>query len=102
MIDYKQDKYGFTYRDAYTKRFLIFRGSVLPKSCTFAFACAVFTLVLHRLFTAYDLVETVRLSDKGFNVMGMFTFVLGFLLVFRTQQSYSRWWSGGAYLLELR
>lgn len=41
-------------------------------------------------------------GDEAWNTFSGFTFVLGFLIVFRAQQAYSRWWEGGTLLQELR
>merc|ERR1719235_3118694 len=41
-------------------------------------------------------------GDVGASVLSGFTFILGFLLVFRSQQAYSRWWEGGTLLQQIR
>jgi len=42
------------------------------------------------------------IGDVSTSVLGGFTFVLGFLLVFRTQKAYDRWWEGGSLLQDVR
>merc|ERR1719210_2655398 len=41
-------------------------------------------------------------GDVAADVLGGFTFILGFLVVFRSQQAYSRWWEGGTLMQQLR
>jgi len=41
-------------------------------------------------------------GDAAASVFGGFNFILGFLVVFRSQQAYSRWWEGGTLLQQLR
>jgi len=98
MIEYTADKWGIFFAFDRVSN----RGSVFPKSFGFALACSIVSVICHQLLHAFDLQEKVQVGDKGTTVLGMFTFVLGFLLVFRTQQAYSRWWEGGTLLQELR
>lgn len=95
MIKYNVDRFGI---------FFAFRlsGSVFPKSFGFAMACSVLTTVLHWILEHQEWKDDMDIGSKGTTVVSMFTFVLGFLLVFRTQQAYSRWWEGGSLLQELR
>lgn len=95
MIEYTSDKWGiwFAFR---------LRGSVFPKSFGFAIACSTLTVLGHLALTATDTRDAVKVGDQGTSMLSMFTFVLGFLIVFRTQQAYSRWWEGGTLLQELR
>jgi len=41
-------------------------------------------------------------GDVGASVLAGFTFILGFLVVFRSQQAYNRWWEGSTLLQQLR
>jgi len=41
-------------------------------------------------------------GDVGASVLAGFTFILGFLVVFRSQQAFARWWEGGTLLQQLR
>jgi len=95
MIEYKADKWGIFFA-------FHLKGSVFPKSFGFALGCSVTTVTLHWLLGDYGLKDEVDIGSKGTTVCSMFTFVLGFLLVFRTQQAYSRWWEGGSLLQEMR
>jgi len=49
-----------------------------------------------------DISEQMGAGDVGASVLAGFTFILGFLVVFRSQQAYSRWWEGGTLLQQLR
>eukprot|EP00927_Polykrikos_kofoidii_P063370 TRINITY_DN5818_c0_g1_i2.p1 TRINITY_DN5818_c0_g1~~TRINITY_DN5818_c0_g1_i2.p1 ORF type:complete len:590 (-),score=102.88 TRINITY_DN5818_c0_g1_i2:47-1591(-) len=46
--------------------------------------------------------KAVGAGDVATNVLSGFTFILGFLVVFRSSQAYSRWWEGGTLLQQLR
>jgi len=70
---------------------------------TWACPCSVLSMVLHRLFRAFpDYLNQVGAGDVGASVLAGFTFILGFLVVFRSQQAYARWWEGGTLLQQLR
>lgn len=105
-----------TYAPGYWGVGLVFRirGSVIPKCMKVAVPCMIVTVVLHILFREY-LWESFRLPEKptepvalmkpddfGSKVISSFMFVLGFLIVFRANQAYSRWWEGGSLLLQVR
>merc|ERR1719506_3124213 len=78
-------------------------GSVFPKSICWALPCAILSAVMHHLLGRNDDVrEYVGISDGATAAFGGFTFILGFLVVFRSQQAYSRWWEGGTLLQQLR
>lgn len=95
MIEYHADRWGicFAFR---------LSGSVFPKSLGFAVVGSLLTCALHFVLEKNHWEEDLDIGSKGTTVVSMFTFVLGFLLVFRTQQAYSRWWEGGSLLQELR
>jgi len=60
-------------------------------------------MVLHRVFRSYpDVFTHLGAGDVGASVLAGFTFILGFLVVFRSQQAYARWWEGGTLLQQLR
>eukprot|EP00929_Paragymnodinium_shiwhaense_P001424 TRINITY_DN101660_c0_g1_i1.p1 TRINITY_DN101660_c0_g1~~TRINITY_DN101660_c0_g1_i1.p1 ORF type:complete len:562 (-),score=105.22 TRINITY_DN101660_c0_g1_i1:91-1776(-) len=81
------------------------RGSVFPKATAIAFPAAIVAVALHLAFE-YPFAENVRIAltagQPAANVMDGFSFILGFLVVFRSQQAYSRWWEGGTLLQQLR
>jgi len=95
MIEYEAGSLGIFFAFS-------LRGSVLPKSFGFAVVCAALTVFLHWILSETGQKDSFDIGSKGTTVVSMFTFVLGFLLVFRTQQAYSRWWEGGSLLQELR
>merc|ERR1719262_1636175 len=78
------------------------RGSVFPRSCVIAVPSAMLALVLKALQLANiisfesDNVLTNNAAYSGF------TFVIGFLLVFRTSQGYGRYWDGSTLLNQMR
>jgi len=58
---------------------------------------------LHRWFRfSPELLAQMGAGDTGANVLAGFTFILGFLVVFRSQTAYARWWEGGTLLQQLR
>eukprot|EP00928_Gymnodinium_smaydae_P026929 TRINITY_DN20989_c0_g1_i1.p1 TRINITY_DN20989_c0_g1~~TRINITY_DN20989_c0_g1_i1.p1 ORF type:complete len:918 (-),score=134.97 TRINITY_DN20989_c0_g1_i1:176-2929(-) len=75
------------------------KGSIFPKSFVFAAPCGVLACGLHVLFhSTPQAMLILGAGDIGTSVLGGFTFVLGFLVVFRSQQAYARWWEGGTLL----
>jgi len=58
---------------------------------------------LHHVFHSNpEFLETMGVGESASSVFGGFNFILGFLVVFRSQQAYSRWWEGGTLLQQLR
>lgn len=78
------------------------KGSVLPRALAWSIPCAVLTFILHRMLKEQEAVAQTLSDASSASVLQGFTFVLGFLIVFRTQQAYSRWWEGGTLLQQLR
>lgn len=80
------------------------RGSVFPKAFAWAGPCSVTSIFLHWFVRKYEdfTRELHMVGDIAASVLGGFTFILGFLIVFRSQQAYSRWWDGGTLLQQLR
>eukprot|EP00928_Gymnodinium_smaydae_P034240 TRINITY_DN24317_c0_g1_i1.p1 TRINITY_DN24317_c0_g1~~TRINITY_DN24317_c0_g1_i1.p1 ORF type:complete len:536 (-),score=84.12 TRINITY_DN24317_c0_g1_i1:292-1899(-) len=95
MIDYDEGSWGclFAFR---------IRGSVLPRALAWALPCSLLSGVLQNQIRETGGVWNEILSDISGDVLRGFTFVLGFLIVFRTQKAYSRWWEGGTLLQQLR
>eukprot|EP00928_Gymnodinium_smaydae_P008882 TRINITY_DN13272_c0_g1_i1.p1 TRINITY_DN13272_c0_g1~~TRINITY_DN13272_c0_g1_i1.p1 ORF type:complete len:602 (-),score=130.57 TRINITY_DN13272_c0_g1_i1:89-1843(-) len=79
--------------DAHKWRTVIWklRGSVFPKALLWAMPSAILALVL-KLLETYDVMSLAQYDflSKG-SVYSGFTFVLGFTLVFRSSQSYTRY-----------
>jgi len=87
------------YESGYWQISFIFRcrGSVFPKAFAWAGPVAVATFFL----SFYRLVEYNRNLNMS-QVWSAYNFTLGFLLVFRTQQAYSRFWEGATILQQVR
>eukprot|EP00929_Paragymnodinium_shiwhaense_P059175 TRINITY_DN29626_c0_g2_i1.p1 TRINITY_DN29626_c0_g2~~TRINITY_DN29626_c0_g2_i1.p1 ORF type:complete len:514 (+),score=122.50 TRINITY_DN29626_c0_g2_i1:137-1678(+) len=78
------------------------RGSVFPQGLVFAVPCTMCAMGYWYYFNKY-LEEEERPNIGGASSLWSgYTFVLGFLLVFRTQIAYSRFWEGGSVLQEMR
>lgn len=96
MIIYKNGKWGIR---------LLFRltGSVAPKALAWAIPSAFFAIVMHGLLRMdiHDAVETDLGHGIQIGISGLYS-AIGFLLVFRTQQAYARWWEGGTLLQTVR
>jgi len=82
------------------------RGSVFPRAARLAVPGAVVAVILHYFLRPDD-----GTSSEGVGVLGMggvsamwggYTFVLGFLIVFRNNQAYSRFWDGANTVAEIR
>mmetsp|Transcript_6497 Transcript_6497/g.12057 ORF Transcript_6497/g.12057 Transcript_6497/m.12057 type:complete len:633 (+) Transcript_6497:83-1981(+) len=78
------------------------RGSVFPKAFVWAAPCSALSLCLHTYLHNNANFQEISAGDVGASVLSGFTFILGFLVVFRSQQAYSRWWEGGTLLQQLR
>mmetsp|Transcript_15546 Transcript_15546/g.36622 ORF Transcript_15546/g.36622 Transcript_15546/m.36622 type:complete len:464 (-) Transcript_15546:373-1764(-) len=78
-----------------------YRGSVLPVSLRISLPFAVISLFLKYLevWGVLDL-SILDFLNTG-EIYGGFTFVLGFTLVFRTSQSYTRYWAAATAVHEM-
>eukprot|EP00927_Polykrikos_kofoidii_P083347 TRINITY_DN8504_c0_g2_i1.p1 TRINITY_DN8504_c0_g2~~TRINITY_DN8504_c0_g2_i1.p1 ORF type:complete len:572 (+),score=90.86 TRINITY_DN8504_c0_g2_i1:62-1717(+) len=88
MIDYEPGYWQFSF---------IFscHGSVFPKAVFWAVPSALSAALIH---TFVDMVPDKNVST----IWSSFCFVLGFLIVFRSQQAYSRFWEGTTLLNQVR
>ncbi|CAK9003020.1 UPF0187 protein, partial [Durusdinium trenchii] len=79
-----------------------YRGSVLPLGALFALPSTLLTAILHITWNpdlkGADNNEVGRFGD----VWTAYTFSLGFLVVFRNNQAYSRFWEGASKVHEIR
>jgi len=77
-------------------------GSVFPHAMLWAIPPSILAFLL-KILEQQDLL-TLHDFDimKGSSVYSGFTFVLGFVLVFRTSESYNRYWNGATSVLEMR
>eukprot|EP00927_Polykrikos_kofoidii_P060521 TRINITY_DN5547_c0_g1_i1.p1 TRINITY_DN5547_c0_g1~~TRINITY_DN5547_c0_g1_i1.p1 ORF type:complete len:579 (-),score=73.90 TRINITY_DN5547_c0_g1_i1:189-1925(-) len=101
MIEYDFGKWGVGF-------ILQLKGSVFPKAMAFALPNAVLTFILNILYhRSGDDVEDV-LGQPGeswsgaMSIWSSYTGSLAFLLIFRTQIAYSRFWEGGTTLQQVR
>eukprot|EP00928_Gymnodinium_smaydae_P047886 TRINITY_DN31991_c0_g1_i1.p1 TRINITY_DN31991_c0_g1~~TRINITY_DN31991_c0_g1_i1.p1 ORF type:complete len:471 (-),score=72.79 TRINITY_DN31991_c0_g1_i1:410-1822(-) len=74
-------------------------GSVLPKSFLIAFFPTVAAIVAGYLIEYYGIDYTPVANNATYS---SFTFVVGFLLVFRNQTAYARFWEGTSQIQVLR
>jgi len=89
MIEYDPGTFGiaFVFR---------LRGSVFPKGVMWALPSAVLAVVFHMYMPE-------ELSLEGVDeIWSGYTFVLGFLIVFRNSQAYSRFWEGATLIQQTR
>lgn len=75
------------------------RGSVFPKATVFAFPTATVAVLLQLASQRYG-VNVEMLNNTA--AYSSFSFVVGFLLVFRTSQAYTRFWEGTTLMQLLR
>eukprot|EP00440_Ansanella_granifera_P019993 gb/GFBE01021724.1/.p1 GENE.gb/GFBE01021724.1/~~gb/GFBE01021724.1/.p1 ORF type:complete len:552 (+),score=55.95 gb/GFBE01021724.1/:1-1656(+) len=101
MIEYSTGRFGVG---------LAFRvpGSVIPKALLWAVPNGLFAVLLHFLRNHPDGVDGKYLRNSMFSVEGSdglyagYTFILGFLIVFRNSQAYGRLWEGANELATVR
>ena len=84
MIEYSHGRWGI-------RVLLQLRGSVLPKALVWSVPCAAVTVLLH-LFWDTEKGDANKQMEGIDQIWSKFTFVLGFLIVFRSNQAYSRFW----------
>lgn len=98
MIDYNAGYWGFG-------AFFQWRGSVAQKGLWIALPNAIAAIAMHMAIHMFfdDELASLQTSDGGFQMgMGGYLAVMGFLLVFRTQQAYARWWEGCTHVQTTR
>jgi len=71
-------------------------GSAAPKAFRWALPCAALAVLYHWVLHEHTEIATHLMEPSAYETTSwsLFTSVLGFLLVFRTQLSYSRYWEG--------
>eukprot|EP00928_Gymnodinium_smaydae_P005815 TRINITY_DN11999_c0_g3_i1.p1 TRINITY_DN11999_c0_g3~~TRINITY_DN11999_c0_g3_i1.p1 ORF type:complete len:507 (-),score=49.95 TRINITY_DN11999_c0_g3_i1:29-1462(-) len=79
-------------------------GSIFQKSFACAVPCSMLAFGLHWLLHRAHQSITVftDLDDTTRSIIAGYTGMLGFLIVFRSQQAYSRWWEAATLLQQLR
>jgi len=97
MIKYDSGDWGIVF---------IFRltGSVFPKAWCWAMPNALLAIFLHWFIEPSKLDgERWANSMQGVDIIwGGYTFVLGFLVVFRNNQAYTRFWEGATLINQVR
>jgi len=84
-------------------RFLFkYRGSVVPKAAMWAFPAAALAFVLHYMQNELNMKMAHLPNESSSKVWSGFTWVIGALMVFRTNQAYSRYWEGATLLQQVR
>lgn len=103
MITYDASSFTFIFQ---------WRGSAFPRALRFAIPNFLFTVLLHLLVrgtsTSLDsegnafLPLNRFLTSKGaLQIWSAYTFVIGFLIVFRNSQAYNRFWEGATKTKEI-
>lgn len=77
------------------------QGSVLPQSAVMALPSTALAILLHILFKTFEVRHLDYLEGID-EVWAGYTLVLGFLIVFRSSQAYSRYWDGARSLQSVR
>jgi len=94
MIPYEPGEWSVTFA-------FQLHGSVFPKASVWAAPASILSMIGHHLMSR-DVGTKFESDTVGTSILGGFTFILGFLIVFRVQQAYHRWWEGGTLLQQLR
>jgi len=86
------------------KKLFIMEGSVFPTSFFIALPCAICAAVVRYLINedylrAFESADSILTESQAF---GGFSFLVGFLVVFRTSQAYSRFWDGCTFTHQMR
>ncbi|CAE7725293.1 unnamed protein product [Symbiodinium microadriaticum] len=84
MIEYSHGRWGI-------RVLLQLRGSVIPKALVWSVPCAAITVLLHQFWDTEKGDQNKQMEGID-QIWSKFTFVLGFLIVFRSNQAYSRFW----------
>lgn len=94
MRDYDSGNWGFALVWGY-------RASVFPRAFVVALPNAVLAFGLSYVIKSVSM-EDQDTSKHAFSIMALFTSVLTFVLYFRSNVAYSRWWEGGTLLQQVR
>mmetsp|Transcript_55357 Transcript_55357/g.161574 ORF Transcript_55357/g.161574 Transcript_55357/m.161574 type:complete len:403 (+) Transcript_55357:126-1334(+) len=78
-------------------------GSIIPFAVCVALPCAVLSalvklLQVHEIAGCHILLDVFKIKGSAY---GSFSSLLGFLVVFRTSQAYTRYWIGGGLLQQM-
>mmetsp|Transcript_38038 Transcript_38038/g.88976 ORF Transcript_38038/g.88976 Transcript_38038/m.88976 type:complete len:600 (-) Transcript_38038:86-1885(-) len=97
MIDYDPSGHSFG-------TLLSLTGSVIPSGLMFAIPCGILGGILCALKNYTDFQYDSLAPENSHNLASYMAFnsILGFLIVFRTQNAYSRFWEGTTLLQQVR
>lgn len=95
MLDYNPGKFQFAF-------IWTLKGSVFPRACVYAIPAGMLATGL-KLLEQFGLVDEQQFFILENNAAySGFSFVVGFLLIFRTSQAYGRFWDGATKVNEMR
>lgn len=96
MIVYTHGVWGF-------RSLFRIRGSIFPKAAAIAVPSALLCLLFNYLQDDFKWCEDLMTNLKGMDkVYSGFTTVLGFIMVFRNNQAYSRYRDGASSIMQVR
>jgi len=96
MIQYEFGTYGIAF-------IFQLRGSIFPKALVWSLPSAFLSLAAIMFFKRFPgALPAGFQASPAIQLWSSFTGMLGFLLVFRTQIAYSRFWEGGTLLQQVR
>jgi len=94
MIEYHHGRWGM-------QVLCKLRGSVVPKAMIWSVPCSLLTVFIHILWR--DAMKEYFENASGLDsIWSGYTFILGFLIVFRSNQAYSRFWESVALTHKIR
>mmetsp|Transcript_140212 Transcript_140212/g.355645 ORF Transcript_140212/g.355645 Transcript_140212/m.355645 type:complete len:591 (+) Transcript_140212:168-1940(+) len=93
MIEYDSSNFGLSV-------LCKVRGSVFPRAAVWALPCSIVAMLLH-VFLRPDENE-INPVEGVIELWSGYTFVLGFLIVFRNNQAYFRFWEGATLVQTVR
>eukprot|EP00439_Symbiodinium_sp_Y106_P055854 s2467_g7.t2 len=94
MIEYHHGRWGM-------QVLCKLRGSVVPKALIWSVPCSVLTVFIHIWWR--DAMQEYFENSSGLDsIWSGYTFILGFLIVFRSNQAYSRFWESVSLTHKIR
>jgi len=78
------------------------RGSVIPKASLWAIPSAALSVFFQWVFFKLEFDDVAESVMRVSQIWSSFTFILGVLIVFRTNQAYARFWEGATLLQQVR
>lgn len=94
MISYEHGRWGVLFA-------FQLRGAVFPKAFAWSIPCAIAAIGLHHAKVHSDISSTTSTGTVSMT-FGAFLTILGFMIVFRSSQAYSRYWEGATIIQKVR